>query len=683
MDLSVLGISSVKEKQFNKKGVYTVEDLLRFLPRGYKYYNVLADHLIVGQEQAVLARVDDVKSFGQALSYHGSYVQTSPQTPMLLVYCTVLPCGQKLTVTWFHQNYLFSQFFSYIGRNVCVAGNVGFNGKYNNFTITSPDIFEPANGQTPGILPVYSSISGMSNAYLRDKIRNAVECSRGFQETLPQSFLDKVGLPQLWQAIRGLHFPKTEQDITIGQNRLLYEDLIYFALANEWAARKVSKGTQYSIRTKSVYSEIKEMLPYALTEDQSAAIDSMIEYLSEGKRVNALIQGDVGCGKSIIAFIMMLLMAKNGYQAVLMAPTLVLAKQHYEELVALAKPLGVRVVWLSSDLKAKERRAVLSEIETGEAQLVVGTQSVIGTPVRFNRLALTITDEEHKFGVDQRTALIEKAAEGVNTITMTATPIPRSLAQVIYGDTVQLHTIKTMPDGRRPVITGIATTKEKIFRFILKEKNSGHQTYVVCPMIDRSEKLEGVQSVEEVSKEYRAILEPYGVRIATLTGRDSKAITKETLMGFKKGEIDVLVSTTVVEVGVNVPSASMIVVENADRFGLSALHQLRGRVGRSSIQSYCVLDAGNAPSPKAMERLNVMVRTHSGFEIAEEDLRIRGAGDLLSSEQSGQNRYMSLMMAYPKEYDIAKQYAKLLLDEGEASCQMVRDIVAADQKRSA
>lgn len=683
MNLSTLGVSSVKEKQFNKKGVYTVEDLLRFLPRGYKFYNILATQLVVGQEQAVLMHVDDVKSFGQALNYRGSYVQTSSQTPMLLVYGTVLPYGQKMVVNWFHQNYLYSQFHSYIGRNVYVAGKVGYNEKYNNFTMTVPDIFETAGDQPPGILPVYSSISGMSDAYLRDQIRSAVERSKSFEDTLPQDFLDQVGLPNLWQAIRRLHFPKSEQDISIGKTRLLYEDLIYFAMANEWASRKVSKGTQYCIKTRDSYNKVKETLPYTLTEDQQAAIDNMIEYLSEGKRINALIQGDVGCGKSIVAFIMMLLMAENGYQAVMMAPTLVLARQHYEELTALAEPLGIRVVWLSGNLKAWGRRAALEEIETGKAQIIVGTQSVIGTPVIFNRLALTITDEEHKFGVDQRTALVEKAAEGVNTITMTATPIPRSLAQVIYGDTVQLHTIKTMPAGRQPVITGIATTKEKIFRFILKEKNNGHQTYVVCPMIDHSDKMEGVQSVEEVSKEYRAALEPYGVKVATLTGRDNKTDTKETLDKFKNGEIDVLVSTTVVEVGVNVPTASMIVIANADRFGLSGLHQLRGRVGRSSIQSYCVLDAGRNPSPKAMERLNAMVRTNSGFEIAEEDLRIRGAGDFLSSEQSGQNRYMSLMMAYPNEYEIAKQYAKLLLDKGTDSCRMVRDVVAEDQTKSA
>lgn len=680
MKLSVIGVNAQKEKRFEKKGIHSAEDLLRYIPKSYKDYRQLATHLIDGAEQACLVRVDEVKSFGQELRYKGSYVQTSSHVPMIIAHCTVLPSGEKLVITWFRQNYLFRKISTCTGQEVYVAGKVGYSEKYNNYTMTAPEIFEPAYGQAPGIRPVYAQIGGVSDAYLREKIQEASDRTIGLIETLPNDFLDKKGLSSLWTSLKKLHFPVSEQDIKDGQSRLLQEDLVYFAMANEWAARKISKGSQFSVKTNGWIEKIKKSLPYSLTKDQMDAIESMTQFAAGGHRINALVQGDVGCGKSIVAFCLMMTMAENGYQAAVMAPTLVLARQHYEDLSALAEPFGVSVVWLGSDLKTSEKKKALAVIKEGKAQLIVGTQSIIGEDVEYKNLALTVTDEEHKFGVDQRTALIEKASGGVHSITMSATPIPRSLAQVIYGDTVQLHTIKTMPDGRLPVITGIATSKEKIFRFILLQKQKGYQTYVVCPLIDRSEKLEGVQSVEEVSAEYRSVLEPYGVRIETVTGKMGKTETEDILSRFKDGQVDVLVSTTVVEVGVNVPTATMMVIVNADRFGLSSLHQLRGRVGRSSVQSYCVLEAGAAPTPAAMERLNAMVQTNNGFEIAEADLRIRGAGDFLGTEQSGWNRYMTLMMAYPTEYEQAKEDAKTLLNRGKGSCKMVDSIIAGGQE---
>lgn len=675
--LSTLGITPQKAKQFEKKGICSAEDLLRYIPKSYKDYRQLAPYLIDGAEQACLVTVDEVKSFGQELRYKGSYVQTSSKTPMLIAYCTMPQSGQKLVITWFRQNYLFRKVSSCVGETVYVAGKVGYNTKYNNFTMTAPEIFEPSYGQAPGIRPIYAQIGGMSDAYLREKIQEASDRTIGMIETLPIDYLDKKGLQSFWTSLKMLHFPTSEQHIKEGQARLLQEDLVYFAMANEWAARKISKGSQFSIRTHGWYEKIKASLPYSLTQDQVDAIESMIQFAADGHRINALVQGDVGCGKSIVAFCMMMVMAENGYQAAVMAPTLVLARQHYEELSALAAPFGVNVAWLGSDLKASEKKKVLAAIKDGDASLIVGTQSIIGESVEYKNLALTVTDEEHKFGVDQRAALVEKASGGVHAITMSATPIPRSLAQVLYGDTVQLHTIKTMPNGRLPVITGIATSKEKIFRFILLQKRKGYQTYVVCPLIDKSEKLEGVQSVEEVSEEYRSVLEPYGVRIETITGKTPKDEADNILSRFKNGKVDVLVSTTVVEVGVNVPTATMMVIVNADRFGLSSLHQLRGRVGRSNVQSYCVLDAGPSPTPAAMERLNAMVQTNNGFEIAEADLRIRGAGDFLGTEQSGWNRYMTLMMAYPAEYEEAKKDAKELLNRGKGSCKMVDSIIGA------
>ena len=424
------------------------------------------------------------------------------------------------------------------------------------------------------------------------------------------------------------------------------------------------------MKTMGAVNRIIESLPYELTADQKGAVDSMLTDARSGKRINALVQGDVGCGKTIVAFLLMTAFVDSGYQAVLMAPTQVLARQHYEDLKNLVEPLGYKVVFLGgSEMKAREKKAVLAAIAEGEADYIVGTHSVIAKDVVYKRLAVTVTDEEHKFGVAQRAALVEKAAAGVHNITMSATPIPRTLAQVVYGNAVQLYTIKTMPKGRVPVITGIATDENKVFRFIIKQAKQGHQTYVVCPMIDPSDELDGVKSVDEVSQVYEKALGPYGVRIATLTGRNSKKETETIISGFKNRDFDVLISTTVIEVGVNVPTATTMVVSNAERFGLSSLHQLRGRVGRSNLQSYCVLQSADQ-SEKGRQRLEAMVNTTNGFEIAEADLKIRGPGDFLGTRQNGENKYMALMLAYPDKYKYAQEIAKRILDDGKP-CRML------------
>ena len=327
--------------------------------------------------------------------------------------------------------------------------------------------------------------------------------------------------------------------------------------------------------------------------------------------------------------------------------------------------------------KAAEKKMLLKQIESGEIHIIVGTQAIIGKSVKYHNLVLTIIDEEHKFGVMQRKSLLDKAQAGVHTITMSATPIPRSLATVLYGDTVQLITIRTLPNGRKPVKTGIATSVDKIYRYIRKESLNGHQTYVVCPMIDDSEEMAGVSSVEQVYNEYTEALSPYGIKIATLTGRNTKEETTEIIEKFSKNEINVLISTTVVEVGVNVPTATLIVISDADRFGLSSLHQLRGRVGRSDTQSYCVLQS-NTHTEEGKKRLDAMVSTNDGFEIARADLEIRGAGDFLGTKQSGDNKILSLLLAYPDDYNKAKEAAVTIIDQG-IECQMMDDILEREK----
>lgn len=545
----------------------------------------------------------------------------------------------------------------------------------------SPEMFEPNIGHGKRVFPVYSKIPGMSNDYLTEKLRLATGYADLTHETLPYELVAELGLLSIKEALYKLHFPQSMEQVRQGQERLMFDDLLYFALHQEWAARNSAVGSPFSIKTLKLYNAISDSLPYELTRDQNDAPASMLADIRQGRRINALVQGDVGCGKTIVAFLMMAAMAGSGYQAVLMAPTQVLARQHYEDLNALLAPHGYEAVYLGSELRAAEKKAALKKIASGETRFIVGTHSVLGKDVVYRNLALTVADEEHKFGVAQRRALVEKAAEGVHSITMSATPIPRSLAQVIYGNAVQLHTIRTMPAGRQPVLTGIAISRERIYKFLGSQIRQGRQAYVVCPMIDQNEDLGDVKSVEEVSAEYEKALVPFGIRIATLTGRDTKATMERVISEFKNGEIDILISTTVIEVGVNVPNATVMVISSADRFGLSSLHQLRGRVGRSSLKSYCVLES-ESQTEKAKERLEAMCRTTDGFEIAEADLKLRGAGDFLGTKQSGDNKYMALMLAYPEKYAQAQRIACELLDQG-SQCPLVLQVISESEAEAA
>lgn len=660
MKLSYLNILPAKEKQFNRKGIYTVEDLVRFLPRKYNDFTRETGILPEDQISCIMATVKKVNA------YHNG-------TPMMIAFCTIKPTGETLLVKWFRQNYMLEKISSCVDRDVYICAKLTYNEEYKNYSATMPEMFEPKISEGKRIVPVYSRVPGMSADYLAEKMKAAIGIAEATAESCPYDLVEKEKLLPLQTALYYLHFPKTADQIKAGQDRILFDDLLYFALNNEYAARNSALGSAFSVKTLGAVNRIIKGLPYKLTADQQAAISAMIQDARSGKRVNALVQGDVGCGKTIVAFLLMAAFADSGYQAAIMAPTQVLAQQHYLDLKKLVEPLGFKTVYLGgAEMKAKEKKAILAEIASGEADFIVGTHSIIGAGVTYHNLALTVADEEHKFGVSQRAALVEKAAAGVHSVTMSATPIPRTLAQVIYGNAVQLYTIVTMPEGRKPVTTGIATDDEKIFRFVARQARKGHQTYVVCPMIDRNDDNEGVRSVEEVSQLYEDRLGPLGVRIATLTGRNSKKETEEIIDRFKAGEIDVLISTTVIEVGVNVPNATTMIVSNAERFGLSSLHQLRGRVGRSDLQSYCVLQSV-AQTETGKMRLDAMVRTTNGFEIAEEDLRIRGSGDFLGTRQSGENQYMALMLAHPEKYRYAQKIAAQILDEG-SPCRLLTRI---------
>ena len=650
MELANLSISPQMQKKLNAKGIFSVEDLLSFLPRKYNDFREETGILPDSEISCLVLHIEAVNSYNNKIS--------------TVVVSGTTTNGEPLSVCFFNQSWLRAKYAGYIGTYAYVAGKVTYNDRYNNYSIAAPVIFETNIAAGKKIHPVYSKIQGVSDQYLRDKIKLAIDISTAVPEPCPYSIVDIYHLQGMRDTYYDLHFPKTMEQIEKAQDRLLFNDLLWFALNIEANKRDVSATSTYKIKRKKDLKEILDMVPFELTEDQKSSVNSMLDTAYAGKRINALVQGDVGCGKSIIAFSMMMLMAYNGYQSVLMAPTQVLAQQHYDELMRLfgLKDIGIVFLGSASSMQAAVRKKVLKEIESGEAKIIVGTHAVLSSSVTYHNLGMTITDEEHKFGVVQRNTLTEKAKEGVHNISMSATPIPRSLAQVVYGDEIQLYTIHTMPNGRKPVITGLSTGREKIYNYIIKQARKGRQAYVVCPMIDQNEDLEGVKSVEEVYEEYNQVLSKNGVKVKRLTGRDSKEETEKTILEFQTGKVQVLVATTVIEVGVNVPNATTMVITSAERFGLSTLHQLRGRVGRSDIQSYCVLESNN-PTEKSIARLQIMCETTDGFKIAEADLANRGAGDLIGTQQAGSNKYVQLMLANPEKYKAALEAAKIILDE--------------------
>lgn len=668
ISLRSISVSPAKEKQFNKKGIYSVEDLLNFLPKKYKDFTTLTGASGVGDELSAIVQIQSVYAY-----------QNSGKTPCIIAKGQECDTGVPVSITWFRQNYLYEKIYAMRGKNLFVAGKASKNNSgVTEFTM--PSVFEVYSPDTNRILPVYSSIAQMSTEYLVSHIEKAIEFLDIVDcETLPANILRDNGQIGMRDALRMLHHPKSTKDIEAGQKRLTFDSLLYFALANDIVAQNDTVSSPYKLKKLDQTRRVFQELPFSLTGDQRSCIDEMAAIASSGKRLNVLLQGDVGCGKTIVATLIMISMAENGFQSVLMAPTQVLASQHYADLCHIVEPLGYKVAYLRAGMKAKERKEVLEQIASGEALFVVGTHSVLSPDVLYKNLALTVVDEEHKFGVEQRNSIVEKAAAGVHSITMSATPIPRSLAKAIFGERKLVFTIETMPAGRKPVITGISSNWNKTLSFLLREVRKGHKAYVVCPMIERSEdeKMADVESVDAISAKFQSILGPYGVRIATVTGKMKKIEVDETIARFKAGDLDVLISTTVIEVGVNVPEATMMIITNAERFGLAGLHQLRGRVGRSDLQSYCVL---MSPCAEGNERLAAMVQYSSGFKIAEEDLRIRGAGDFLGTDQSGSNKYVSLMMAHKEWYEHGiKPLAHRILVEG-IDCPLLNMVKAEDLK---
>lgn len=645
------GITERKVKQFEEKGIETIEDLLKLVPKDY--FDCRQPTKLTTDLQNELVCV--IATLNSELSSIG-------KDKNILRYFLVDDIGNKITVLWFNQMFMKNKLF-YLnkGDKIIIFGKASYSPEYKNYTITNPIIFSRNIEKHQKIIPIYKKISGMSEEYYKDCIDVCLKKVNA-RDYLTQSMRDEFNLCEYNNDFfRMIHQPNDMYEVNATKRRLIFDDLFYFA-SKLFKEQHETEVSNFIIKNTDVTKSIISSLPYKLTDDQLSTVSKIINNAKTGKRVNALVQGDVGCGKTIVSFLSMFAFAENGYQSALMAPTQVLAKQHYDELNKMAEKQGFKVAYMHSGMRAKEKREVLKGIENGYYSFIVGTHSIISPSVIYNNLALAITDEEHKFGVEQRDALIEKTSSGVHTITMSATPIPRTLAITLYGDSKEVFTIAQMPNGRKPIKTGIMSDDIKTCTFMKKEIENGRQCYVVCPLIKDSEneKLENVESVESVYEKINDFFAAdSNIKIEMLTGKHSATEVENIIEKFSKNEVQILISTTVIEVGVNVPNSSVIVIRNAERFGLAQLHQLRGRVGRGSYQSYCIL----CSEDRENQRLLAMCQSNNGFEIAEADLKQRGTGDLIGTKQSGDNKYVKLMLSYPKFFLKVKERVKYIIQE--------------------
>ena len=617
----VKGVGEARARAFGRLGVHDLAGLVSFFPRAY-------------EDRTRLVRIAELAD-GDLVCVE-AVVGTEPQLSRirrgldLLRFRAVDETG-AMQLTFFNQAYLKDQFRK--GESYVFYGRAQVKGRFVSMTNPVFDRLADFGRVTGRIVPVYRLTSGLSQNTVRSAVRQALDLSQGrLPDGLPDCVADEYKLCTARYAYENVHFPADMQALSLARRRLVFEELFVLACAlgllrggREGAQGRVLRGAGLGTFTGS--------LPFSPTGAQLRAMREAIGDMSSGKLMNRLVQGDVGSGKTLVAAACIWYAAQSGAQSAFMAPTEILAEQHYATLTGFLEPFGIRVAKLTGSMRAAEKRAVLSGLASGEYALCVGTHALLSGGVEFRDLALVVTDEQHRFGVQQRAALAEKGLRP-HILVMSATPIPRTLALMIYGE-LDVSLIDELPPGRQKVDTFAVdeSYRARLGGFIEKLVSEGRQVFVVCPRIEEGEEAgDGLKSAEEHAEELRQQLP--GLRIACIHGK-LKAREKDEIMSrFAAGETDVLVSTTVIEVGVDVPNAALMVVENAERFGLSQLHQLRGRVGRGKHKSWCIL-VSDAKGEEARARLHAMTHISDGFKIAEEDLRLRGPGDFFGSRQHG------------------------------------------------
>lgn len=617
---NIRGVGEKTEKLFTKLGIHTVEELLGWYPRSYDVFEPL---ILISQAEEGKMAVLEVSP--------ATVPKLSRVRNLKVISCVMRDSSGQIPVAWFNMPYLMHSLK--MGQRYILRGKITV--KSGCLRMQQPQILgrQEYVNLLHKMQPVYSLTAGLSNKMVTKAVKHALEDVDLNGDFIPLEIRRKYKLILHKAAVRDIHFPQNEQAFRQARERLVFEEFFLFTLAmNQLKKNKHKKSSRYTMAAGTKTAELLASLPYTLTEGQQKAWEAVRRDLESGYMMNRLIQGDVGSGKTIISVLALLLVAECGYQGAIMVPTEVLAEQHYETFQTLLEPLGIRVGLLTGSMTAAGKRRIQEQIREHELDILVGTHALIQEKVEYAELALVVTDEQHRFGVRQREEFSRKGQEP-HMLVMSATPIPRTLAIILYGD-LDVSLIDTMPQGRLPIQNCVVGTnyRRQAYRFMEKEVSAGHQVYVICPMVEDSEAMEA-ENVIDYTETLRENLPP-SVRIEYLHGRMRPAEKSRIMDRFADGAIDILVSTTVIEVGINVPNATVMMVENAERFGLAQLHQLRGRVGRGDAQSYCIFMAGNA-SPENRERLKVLERSNDGFRIAEEDLKLRGPGDLFGIRQSG------------------------------------------------
>jgi ATP-dependent DNA helicase RecG len=651
----VKGVGEKLAQVLSKLNIYTLGDLLFHLPRRYedrRHFRKIA-HARVGEAVTVsgkLVTVDNVKV--RNLTLTKAYLDDG---------------SGVLELVWYNQPYM-KENLNKLRNSQIVAYGVIKESPYG-LQMETPEWEDLPDGADPDsllsvnrIVPIYPLTEGIRQKRMRQIIWNAVQHAHLAPEILPRSVRERVGLMPLPQALQQIHFPDSEQVIEPARQRLVFEEffLLQLGVGLQRQRTRQERGIAMRIDADRLNEMLHRIVPFELTNAQKRVIGEIWSDMAQSHPMNRLLQGDVGSGKTIVAAAAILAAADNQYQAAIMAPTEILAEQHYINLHRLFQPLGISVELLVGRLSNKQRQQARERIATGRGMVAVGTHALIQEGVSFARLGLAIVDEQHRFGVLQRAALRDKGIMP-HVLVMTATPIPRTLTLTLYGE-LDVSVIDELPPGRKPVRTHWKTPEErlKVYAGVRKLVEEGRQAYVICPLIDESDKLQ-VRAAEEMAEHLQKDVFP-DLRVGLLHGRMKPAEKEAVMEAFRAGEMDILVSTTVIEVGVDVPNAAAIVIEDADRFGLAQLHQLRGRVGRSEHQSYCVLIA-NPKSDDGQRRMEIMTRTNNGFLIAEEDLRIRGPGEIYGTRQSGMPSFrVADLVKDMRLLEVARQEAFHLLE---------------------
>lgn len=659
MELKDLGFKKSKLEKLNSNNISTVDELLYKEPRKYMYFDKLTKLELSQELMDAAATKEPVVIYGKVISV--TLDKTKQNISMTKIKVLNEENNVKLYVNIFGSFNNFDKYYDLLDDMAYFGGVVQYTRLENMELISmSNPVLVTTSEDDLKIYPVYRKYKGISEEFYNNAVLTAYDALN--DDYLPFDIAKRYHLLSRKNTVKGIHFPTSREEIRKAQQRIVFDNLFYFAL-------KVQKNNGKPMKSDIIPSKdtmlnkFIQSLPYTLTDDQQNAVE-LLKNKMRHQQTTALIQGDVSCGKTVVAMCLMLLMAENGYQSVLMAPTVILARQHYDELKKYAGMFGLSVAFLSSDLSVSERKKTIKEINENKHLLIVGTHSCFSKDLHYSKLGLVITDEEHKFGVIQKESVIESSAKGVHSITMSATPIARTIACSIYGDNTEVITIKQMPNGRKPVQTAICTSDKPIFSFMERELKAGNQAYVVCPLIDKADDesvMAGISSVEDIEKKYRAYFEPMGFKIAVITGKTSSEEQTEIKRLLTENKVQILIATTVIEVGINIPNATVITITSAERFGLATLHQLRGRVGRGTKQSYCILQK----SSQSVESDNLKILEHEtdGFEIAKADLERRGTGNILGNEQSGSNKFINLIIKYPNLYEHVKKIASSVSKE--------------------